>query len=122
QVRRGDARIDDVALADAGALKDPFVVGLDQLFEVGVGEHSRRDVRREAGDARTRQRARRGVYHRRESLPGAVRPKYSYARDVATRPRGVRSRNPAWMRNGSWMSSMASFSSLIAAAMLLTPT
>ena len=42
----------DVALADAGALDDPLVVGLDHLFEVLVGEHARRDIAAERGDFR----------------------------------------------------------------------
>jgi hypothetical protein len=50
QVRRRDARIDDVAFADAGALQDPLVARLDQLLEIGVGEHPRRDVGGEAGN------------------------------------------------------------------------
>ena len=79
QVGRRDAGIDDVALADAGALQDPFVAGIDHLLEIGVGEHARRHVGRQAGDARAAQRARGGRrgYHSRESLPGAVSPKYS---------------------------------------------
>ena len=56
QVRRRHARIDDVALADAGALQDPLVAGVDHLLEVGVGQHARRHVGGEAGDARARQR------------------------------------------------------------------
>ena len=43
--------------------------------------------------ARRRGHPRSCSYHKR-SLPGAARPKYSYARAVATRPRGVRSRKP----------------------------
>ena len=35
-------RIRDVALADAGALQDPLVVGIDHLFQILVGEHARR--------------------------------------------------------------------------------
>ena len=77
QVGRRDARLDDVPLTNASALQDPFVAGLDHLFEIGVGEHFRRHIGGETGDARTAQGARRSVYHRRESLPGAVSPKYS---------------------------------------------
>ena len=47
--------------------------------------------------------------------PG-VRPRCEYAWWVATRPRGVRLRNPCCSRNGSMTSSMVSFSSPIAAA------
>ena len=42
-----------------------------------------------------------GLYQRRVSRSTGGRPKYSYALAVATRPREVRSRNPAWIRNGS---------------------
>ncbi len=91
EVGRRDARIDDVALADAGALQDPFVAGLDHLLEIGVGQDFRRDIGGEAGNLHGPERLR---YHRR-SFAGAVNPKYSYARAVATRPRGVRSRKPA---------------------------
>ena len=38
EVRRRDARIDDVALADAGPLQDPLVGRVDHLLEVGVGQ------------------------------------------------------------------------------------
>ncbi len=67
--------IDDVTLADAGALQDPFVAGFDHLLEVGIGQDAGRHIGGEAGDARTSRNARRGVYHRRVSLPGAVSPK-----------------------------------------------
>ena len=77
QIGRGDAGLDDVALADAGPLQNPFVAGVYHLLEIGVGEHFRRHVGGETGDARTAHGARRIVYHRRESLPGAVSPKYS---------------------------------------------
>ena len=72
EIRRRDAGIDDVALADAGALHDPLVAGVDHLLEVGVGQHARRHVGREAGDARAERRARHECdYHSRESFPGA---------------------------------------------------
>ena len=44
QVRRGHAGIDDVALADAGALQDPLVVGVDHALEIVVGQQPRRHV------------------------------------------------------------------------------
>src|SRR6185369_2405285 len=40
EVGRGNAWIDDVALADAGALLDPLVAGLDHLLEVAVRQHA----------------------------------------------------------------------------------
>src|SRR5580658_739395 len=49
-------------------------------------------------------------------------PRCSYASRVATRPRGVRSRNPIWIRNGSYTSSSASCSSASAAASVFSPT
>ena len=94
QIARRHAGIDDVALADAGALQDPFVGGLDHLLEVGIGEQLRRHVRGQALD----------LYPadvQNNPLPGTVRPKYSYARAVASRPRDVRSRKPIWIRYGS---------------------
>ena len=41
------AGIDDVPLADAGALQNPLVGRVDQLLEVGVGQHARRHVGRQ---------------------------------------------------------------------------
>ena len=38
EVRRRHAGIDDVTLANAGALHDPLVGGFDQLLEIGVGQ------------------------------------------------------------------------------------
>ncbi len=97
EVRCRDAGIDDVPLADASPLQDPFIRGLDQPLEVGVGEQPRWNECRKAGDTGAAKAARDGMigYHSPEPLPGAVSPKYSYARAVATRPRGVRSRKPA---------------------------
>ena len=43
QIAGGYALVDDVALANAGALGDPLVVGGDHLFEVGVGEQMGRN-------------------------------------------------------------------------------
>src|SRR3990172_6999927 len=53
---------------------------------------------------------------------GLFLPKYSYARFVVCLPRGVRSRKPSCRRNGSYTSSSVSFSSLIAAARVSSPT
>ena len=93
EVGRRDARIDDVALADAGSLEDPFVRGLDQLFEIGIGQQPRRHIGGQRGDPGRTSRhpaslthhlcggrwrlhgACRKVYHSRESLPGASSPK-----------------------------------------------
>ena len=47
EIGRRHARIDDVPLADAGALQDPLVGRLDHLLEVGVGQHARRHVGRQ---------------------------------------------------------------------------
>jgi hypothetical protein len=71
EIGRRHARVDDVALADAGPLQDPLVARVDHALEIRVGEHAGRHVGGEAGDARTLHRARRRDYHRRESLPGA---------------------------------------------------
>src|SRR3989344_4178152 len=49
-------------------------------------------------------------------------PRCWYALRVATRPRGVRSRNPNCIRYGSYTSSMGSFSSEVAAARGRKPT
>ena len=67
-----DAGIDDVPLADAGALKDPLVGRVDHLLEIGVRQHARRHVRAESRDLHPPQR----VHHKR-SFPGAISPKYS---------------------------------------------
>ena len=67
QIGRRDAGIDDVALANAGALHDPLVRGLDQLLEIGVGQQARRHVRREALDFGSQN----------SPLPGIGRPKNS---------------------------------------------
>ena len=76
KIRCGHARIDDMPLADTGALEDPFIAGVDHALEVGVGEHARRHIRGQARDSRTARRARRRSYHRVESFFGGVRPKY----------------------------------------------
>ena len=51
EVGRRHARIDDVALADAGALQDPLVVGVDHPLEIVVGQQPRRHVGGEPADA-----------------------------------------------------------------------
>ena len=53
QIRRGHAGIHHVALADAGALENPLVAGIDQLFEILVREQTRRNVGREPADLRS---------------------------------------------------------------------
>ena len=87
EVGGGHARIDDVALANAGALQDPLVGRLDEALEVAVGQHPRRHVGRERRDAGTTHghgrpspvslRVLSSGHHRRASFPGAVSPKYS---------------------------------------------
>ena len=57
QVGRRDAGVDDVAFADAGTLQDPLVGGLDQLLEVGVGQHARRNIGRQTRDLDAAQHA-----------------------------------------------------------------
>ena len=94
EIARRDARIDDVALLDAGALQDPFVGGLDHLLEIRIGQQLRRHIGGQALDLDA-------ADVQNNPLPGTVRPKYSYARAVASRPRGVRSRKPLWIRYGS---------------------
>ncbi len=44
EVAGGYPFVDDVTLADAGAVGDPFVVGGDHLFEIGVSEKAWRNV------------------------------------------------------------------------------
>ncbi len=50
EVAGGDAFVDEMTLADAGALDDPLVVGFDHLFEVCVGEDPGWNVSAEGGD------------------------------------------------------------------------
>jgi len=50
QIAGGDALIDDVPLANAGARGDPLVGGVDHLFQSGVGEQAWRHVGAEGGD------------------------------------------------------------------------
>ena len=52
EIGSGDVRRGDVALGDAGAVDDPFVVGLDHFFEIGIGQHAGRNVAPERGDFR----------------------------------------------------------------------
>ena len=40
-----------MALADAGARRDPLVAGIDQLLEIGVGDDFLRQIAAGAGDA-----------------------------------------------------------------------
>src|SRR6266545_3740477 len=60
------------------------------------------------------------------SLPcgpsGQARSRWRYAARVTILPRGVRLRNPCWIKNGSYTSSMVSLSSQIAAARVSRPT
>ena len=52
EIGRRHARIDDVPLANAGSLQNPLVGGVDHLFEVGVGEDTRRDIGRQRRNRR----------------------------------------------------------------------
>ena len=70
QVAGGDARVDDVALANAGALHDPLVGGVDHLLEIGVGQQARRHVGGQALDLYS-------ADVQNNPLPGIVCPKYS---------------------------------------------
>jgi len=56
------------------------------------------------------------------SGPVRLRPRCRFANSVASRPRGVRFRNPAWIRNGSYTSSSVPGSSPTATATVLSPT
>ncbi len=94
QIAGRDAGVDDVTLLDAGALQDPLVGGLDHLLEIRIGQQLRRNIGGQALDLDT-------ADVQNNPLPGTARPKYSYARAVASRPRGVRSRKPLWIRYGS---------------------
>src|SRR5579859_3895245 len=51
-MRTGRPGARDVPLAYARARANPFVVGVHQLFQVGVGQHFRRDVASYAGNLR----------------------------------------------------------------------
>jgi hypothetical protein len=51
QIAGGFAIGGATALADAGARRDPFVAGVDELLEVGVGDDFFRQVATGAGDA-----------------------------------------------------------------------
>ena len=80
QIRCRDAFVDDVPFADADALHDPLVVRVDDLFEVGICQHSGRHIRRQRGNLRrpSADPSHIPLYHSRESLlrsSGASRPK-----------------------------------------------
>ena len=68
KVAGGDALVDEVAFADAGALDDPLVVGVDHFFEVGVGQQAGRNV---GSDGRNlwRERCARGFNVRLKTSP-----------------------------------------------------
>ena len=70
QVAGRHAGIDDVPLANAGALQDPLVGRLDQLLEIGIGQQARRHVGGQALDLDA-------ADVQNNPLPGTVRPKYS---------------------------------------------
>ena len=50
EVAGGNALVGNVALANARALQDPLVGGLDHVFQVLIGEDARRDVGSERSD------------------------------------------------------------------------
>ena len=50
EVAGGHAFFDDVALADADAGENPFIVGVDHFLEVGVGEKTGRHVGAKGAD------------------------------------------------------------------------
>ncbi len=51
EIGRGLALGDDVAALDAGAAADPFVAGVDQPLQIGVGQNFLRQKAAGAGDA-----------------------------------------------------------------------
>ena len=67
QIGRRDAWIDDMALADSGALQDPVVGGIDEPLQIGIGEQARRHIGRQTLD----------LCPQNNPLPGMVRLKYS---------------------------------------------
>jgi hypothetical protein len=52
EIRRRDPRPRDVALANADALHDPLVGRVEHLLEIGIGQDSRRHVRRQRDNRR----------------------------------------------------------------------
>ena len=42
--------VHEVTFADADALHDPLVIGINKLFEVGIGKKARRNVGAESAD------------------------------------------------------------------------
>ena len=112
EVGRRDALVDDVPLADArsagGSTRRSSRPSSPDRRSTGPAAARTSPATRCApacttrvdGAARLLQFLRDG-HHRRWSFPGATSPKYAYARAVATRPRGVRSRKPICIRNGS---------------------
>src|SRR5713226_9271228 len=51
-MRRSDSLLHAMTFADAGALTDPLVAGVHQLFQIRVGEHLRRHITGDAGNLR----------------------------------------------------------------------
>ena len=47
-----DAWRGNVAFRDTGAIDDPFVIGLDHLFKIGIGQHARWYVTPDGGNHR----------------------------------------------------------------------
>ena len=50
KIAGGNPFVHEMALADADALHDPLVVGVDNFFEVGVGEKAGWNVGAESAD------------------------------------------------------------------------
>jgi hypothetical protein len=50
QIAGRNALVHDMALADADTAHNPFVVRIDEFFEIGVGEKTRRNVGAESAD------------------------------------------------------------------------
>ena len=80
QIGRRDTLVDDVPLADADALHDPLVVGVDDFLEIRIRQHLRRHVRRQRRNLGrpSPDPPNIALYHSRESLlrsSGASRPK-----------------------------------------------
>src|ERR1700677_704925 len=50
QVTGCDPFVHEMTLADANPFHDPLIIGIDHLFEVGVGKKTRRNISAESAD------------------------------------------------------------------------
>ncbi len=50
QIAGGYSFVDQVTLADSGALQDPLIGGVDHLFQVLIGKDARRNVGAESSN------------------------------------------------------------------------